>query len=254
MRRLRLLLFLLSTAWLVGCGGSSSSDATSGKKDITAPETDITVIADIPTPKDDEGPVDALPSDVQGDLSDATTVPTDATTDAGDIAADTKPAELTCFELSLDPNTPLAIDGTFSASSTLWRRPHDDPAVCPATALLPETAASVPYVAYAFCNKDTKAHKFNFEMLAYEGPGKEAPLDDPYLLLYTGKGIPADALNCLAVNDDIPDAIDAKDSEITGITVQPGQAITMVGTTFTFDPKDGTGAGYYVLVVTIADE
>jgi len=27
----------------------------------------------------------------------------------------------------------------------------------------------------------------------------------------------------------------------------------MVGTTFTFDPTDGTGTGYYILIVTVND-
>lgn len=170
---------------------------------------------------------------------------------AVDVATDG--AQLQCFELSLDPSVPLAIDGVFDASSALWRRPHDDPPICPATALTPAGKADVPFVAYAFCNRDTAPHTFDFEMLAQTGPQGEPPLDDPYLFLYSGQGIPADPLQCLAVNDDIPDALDAKDSEITGITVAPGGAITMVGTTYTFDPTDGTGTGYYILVVTVND-
>ena len=160
---------------------------------------------------------------------------------------------LTCFEFSLDPNVPLAIDGTFVATSPLWRRPHDEPEVCPATALLPTDKAQVPFVAYAFCNKDSKAHTFNFEMLADTGPKGETPLDDPYLVLYDGQQIPADAKQCKAINDNIPDTLNVNDSEILGISVPPGGAITMVGTTWTFDPTDGTGQGYYVLVVTVAD-
>ena len=54
-------------------------------------------------------------------------------------------------------------------------------------------------------------------------------------MLYSGQGIPADPRKCLAVNDDIVDAIDTKDSEIIGVKVAPGGAITMVGTTFAFD-------------------
>ena len=171
---------------------------------------------------------------------------------SGDLGApDTTP--LKCFDFSLDPNLPLAIDGTFGAKTSLWRRPHDDPPVCPATALLPATAALVPHVVYAFCNNDKVEHTFDFEMLAQTGRSGEPALDDPYLFLYTGQGIPADPLQCLAVNDDIPDTLNVKDSEITGVKVPPGGAITMVGTTFTFDPSDGTGAGYYVLVVTVND-
>lgn len=160
---------------------------------------------------------------------------------------------LECFDFSDDPDMPLALDGTFVASSPTWQRPYDDPAVCPATALLPETAAQVPYVVYAFCNSDSAAHTYDFEMLASDGPSGETPLDDPYLFLYQGIGIPADPLQCLAVNDDIPDALTAKDSEILGVEVPAGGAITVVGTTYTFDPSDGTGMGYYILVVTNAD-
>lgn len=158
-----------------------------------------------------------------------------------------------CFELSLDPNVPLALDGTFSKTSPRWRRPYDDPPVCPATALLPTSAATVPFVTYAFCNKDTVAHTFDFEMLSQKNPKGGAGLDDPFLILYRGQGIGADPLKCLAINDDIPDALTSKDSEITGVVVPPGGAITLVGTTSTFSTQDSTGQGYYILVVTVAD-
>jgi len=160
---------------------------------------------------------------------------------------------LECFDFSNDSGLPLAIDGTFVASSPTWQRPHDDPAVCPATALLPNTAAEVPHVVYAFCNNDSVEHTYDFEMLAQDGPNSEPPLDDPYLFLYEGEGISTDPLQCLAVNDDIPMSLNVKDSEILGVTVPAGGAITMVGTTFTFDPGDGTGQGYYILIVTNAD-
>lgn len=160
---------------------------------------------------------------------------------------------LECFEFSNDPSVPLALDGTFDGSSPTWQRPHDDPPVCPATALLPDTAAEVPYVVYSFCNEDTVPHVYDFEMLASDGPSGETALDDPYLFLYEGNGIPADPLQCLAVNDDIEGALTAKDSEILDVTVPAGGTITVVGTTFTFDPNDGTGTGYYILVVTNAD-
>jgi hypothetical protein len=173
--------------------------------------------------------------------------------DAGAGPPDAGLPPLECFDFSLDPDIPLALDGTFSAESPLWRRPHDDPPICPATALLPESAAQVPFVAYAFCNTDSAPHFFDFQMLAQDGPSGEAPLDDPYLILYDGIGIPADPLQCLAVNDDIPDALEAADSEILGSEVPAGGAITVVGTTYTFDPTDGTGTGYYILVVQNAD-
>jgi len=192
----------------------------------------------------DAGRTDAGGDRDAGQALDAPTTGDAAGTDAG---------MLECFGFSLDPDLPDAIDGTFDALPPRWRRPHDDPAVCPATMLTPMTAADVPYVVYAFCNNDSIAHTFDFEMLAQDGPTGETPLDDPYLFLYTGVGIPTDPLQCLAANDDIPDAIGVSDSEITGILVPPGGAITVVGTTFTFDPSDGTGTGYYILVATNAD-
>ena len=158
-----------------------------------------------------------------------------------------------CFDFSLDPDVPLAIDGVFDATSETWRRPHGDALECPASGLLPDGEPGVPYVAYAFCNTDTVPHTFDFEMVAFDGPNGEAPLDDPVLFLYDGQGVPADRLQCLAVNDDIPDAIDATDSLIEGVVVQPGQAITTVATTFQFDVANEWGTGYYVLVVTNAD-
>ncbi len=160
---------------------------------------------------------------------------------------------LKCFDFSNDPNIPLAIDGTFTTTSNMWKRPHDDPPVCPATALLPANAADVPQVVYAFCNNDSVEHTYSFEMLSQTGPKGEPALDDPYLFLYSGMGIPSDAKQCLAVNDDIPNTLNAVDSEILDIKVPAGGAITMVGTTVTFSPLDGTGQGYYILVVTNAD-
>ena len=167
---------------------------------------------------------------VQRDISRADTVdarggdtarPLETSSDAvhSDVGS---PDALTCFELSLDPNLPLAIDGTFSASSAMWRRPHDDPPICPATALTPAGKADVPFVVYAFCNGDSEPHTFDFEMLSQVGPKGEPALDDPYLFLYSGQGIPADPKQCLAVNDDIPNALTTKDSEITSVKVPPG--------------------------------
>lgn len=158
-----------------------------------------------------------------------------------------------CFPFSLDPDLPLAIDGVFTADSERWRRPHDEPPRCPATSLLPESAAEVPLQTVAFCNDDSAAHTFRFELISADGPNGEQPLDDPYLILYDGVGIPGDPLACRAINDDIEGAFLTKDSEITDVTVEPGRALTAVATTFTFDPDDGTGTGYYVLAVTATD-
>lgn len=167
--------------------------------------------------------------------------------DAGDAGT------LECFEFSNNPNEPLALDGTFTTSSSFWKRPHDEPEVCPATSLLPANAADVPHVVYAFCNNDSVEHTYSFEMLAQQGPGGEQPLDDPYLVLYAGQGIPSDAKQCLAINDDIPNSLNATDSEILDVKVPAGGAVTMVGTTVTYDPTDGTGQGYYILVVQNTD-
>lgn len=226
---LRRLLGLALLLGLIGCDSGGGTDAgPSG--------TDAAVGADGGAPMD-AGAVD-------GGASDAGASDAGGPTDAG--IPD-------CFDFSDDPDVPLAIDGAFSATSETWRRPHDDEPVCPATALLPDTAAAVPFVVYAFCNRDTVEHTYDIEWLAQDGPGGEPPLDDPYLILYEGQGIPADARQCLAVNDDIPMAIDTSDSEILGVVVPAGGALTVVGTTYTFDPTDGTGTGGYIMVVTNAD-
>jgi hypothetical protein len=172
---------------------------------------------------------------------------------AGSAGSTGDAGPIQCFEFSNNPNEPLAIDGTFTTSSNFWKRPHDEPEVCPATSLLPATAADVPHVTYAFCNKDSVEHTYSFEMLAQKGPSGEPPLDDPYLVLYSGQGIPADAKQCLAINDDIPNSLNTTDSEILDVKVPPGGAVTMVGTTVTFSPTDGTGQGYYILVVQNTD-
>jgi hypothetical protein len=169
----------------------------------------------------------------------------------GDASPDAAPLE--CFDFPSDPDIPAAIDGVFGASSPVWWRPHDEPPACPASQLLPESAAQVPFVAYAFCNTDTVARVFDFEMLAADGPDGEAPLDDPYLILYRGAGIPADPRDCLGINDDIEGALDTGDSEILGVEVVAGGAVTVVLTTFTFEAATDTGTGYYIGVVTAAD-
>jgi len=155
-----------------------------------------------------------------------------------------------CFDFSLDPDTPLAIDGTFVATSETWKRPDDAGEVCPAAGL---SSTDVPFVAFSFCNTDSAAHTFDFEMLTDTGPNGEAPLDDAYLVLYSGQDIPSDPLVCLAANDNIPGALTTNDSEILGITVAAGEAITVVGTAFDFVPANDVGTGYYILVVTNAD-
>lgn len=189
-------------------------------------------------------PVDAGGSDAGPAAEDA------GPGDAGTTRPDAGP--LPCFALPLD-DIPLASPETFSASTPTWRRPHDDDPVCPASGLLPDTAAEVPFVVYAYCNEDAVEHAFDIEMLGQTAPDDGPALDDPYLVVYEGMGIPDDPTRCLAINDDIPDALDAKDSLIEGLVVPPGGAITVVGTTFTFDPSDGTGTGYHLVVVTNAD-
>lgn len=169
-----------------------------------------------------------------------------ATVDSGQPAADAGP----CFDFSLDPDIPLAIDGVFEATSETWSRPDDGGDTCPAEGL---STTDVPFDAVSFCNTDSVAHTFEFEMINDDGPNGELPLDDPFLVLYTGQGIPADPQACLAINDDIPDALTAKTSEILGVTVPAGGAITVVGTSFDFAPASDVGTGYYILVVTSAD-
>lgn len=175
-----------------------------------------------------------------------------ASSDLASAPAGTDLAEPPCFALSNDPDAPLAIDGAFTSATPRWRRPHDDEPMCPASALLPTTAAEVPYVSYVFCNRDTADHQYTIEWLAVPGPSGEAPLDDPYLVVYEGGAIPTDARQCRAVNDDIPETIDTSDAEVQ-LTVKAGQAITIVGTAYTFAASDGTGSGGYVMVVTNAD-
>lgn len=205
-----------------------------------------------PEPASDAG-VDSGASDSGSDAGQDAGTPDSCTPDAGAPDSGTPDAGLTCFDFSLDPNVPLALDGVFGPSSATWRRPHDEPPACPATALLPETAAPVPYVAYAFRNRDSKAHTFTFEMISQDGPSGEPPLDDPFLVLYSGNGIPSDARQCKEINDDIPDTIGVSDAEIADVHVPAGGEVTLVGTTYTYEAASNTGTGYYILVVSRTD-
>lgn len=159
-----------------------------------------------------------------------------------------------CFELENDPDEfALAIDGAFAADSQVWRRPLSETDSCPADGLTPADKALTPYVAFRFCNADTVDHLYDFEFTAQEGPAGEPPLDDAVLIIYEGEDLPTDHTQCLAYNDDIEGAIDAGDSEILGLNIPAGESVVVIGTTFTFDPTDGTGTGGYILVATVAD-
>jgi hypothetical protein len=171
--------------------------------------------------------------------------------DASEDALEGEVAELECFDFWTDEIA--AIPGAFDETSDMWWRPHDDEPVCPATAVLPGSSGQVPFVAFAFCNREDRELTYNFEMSAQEGPDGEGPVDDPFLILYEGNGIPVDPRQCLAINDDIEFAMDTADSEILNVTVPVGGAITVVGTVYQFDPDDGTGAGGYLLVVEPVD-
>lgn len=188
--------------------------------------------------------------DTRHDLgaSDALAPAVDQLAAPSDLAA----APATCFPFSNDPDDPLAIDGVFDKTTPRWQRPYDDEPVCPATALLPDSAEPVPYVMYAFCNPDTVAHHYRIEWLANDGAGSALPLDDPFLVVYPGDAIAHDARQCSAINDDIPETLNTGDAELE-VTVAAGAAIAVVGTAFTFSPTDSTGQGAYILVVTNID-
>lgn len=181
-----------------------------------------------------------------------TSIPTDTavTTDTGTIVDGGGIVVDECFPIALD-GTPLAIPDTFGDATPTWRRPFDDEPVCPATGILPgDPVQPVPYVAYAFCNEDTAPHTLSIEMLADDDGGAATPLDDPFLVVYAGQGVPADQRQCLAINDDIPDTLDVSDAEITDLTIAPGEAITVVGTAYQWTLAGPEGRGRHIVVVT----
>jgi hypothetical protein len=197
-----------------------------------------------------------------GDASTDTGMDTGSRTDTGaDTSADTGigtdgssgdggiPVE-ECFAISLD-GEPLAIPDTFDDSTPTWRRPFDADPVCPATDILPgDPIQPVPYVAYAFCNEDTESHTLSIEMLADDDGGMETPLDDPFLVVYSGQGVPADVRQCSAINDDTPGSLGVNDAGITDLTIDAGEAITVVGTAFQWTLAGPEGRGHHIIVVT----
>jgi hypothetical protein len=72
-------------------------------------------------------------------------------------------------------------------------------------------------------------------------------LEDPYLVAYAGAGIPADPLQCLAINDDAA-TTDTLGSEIPSVTVPAGSDLTLAATTYT--PAIDGGTGTFRLTIT----
>ncbi|MCB9603732.1 MAG: hypothetical protein H6722_12210 [Sandaracinus sp.] len=140
---------------------------------------------------------------------------------------DTGPLPTGCSSL---PTTTVVIEGTTSGAPR-WERPFADG--CPATSYS-AAGSSVPRTEHFFCNDGGAAGVFDFEL--------SGAIDDSYLIVYDGLGIPANDFLCLASDDE---GGSDNQAAVRGLAVGAGARITVVVTGF-----GNSDWGSYQLAVT----
>lgn len=236
---------------VLGCGGRErpALDAGAGRD---AAAIDASTPVDAGPGADGGVTLDAGPYDAGGPLDsglrdagprDAGSMDGGSVTDAGApdasaLDAGPRPDAGPCVA---PPATgaPLVLDGTLSASTT-WNRPDDD-SECPSSTL--ETLELYALSTYVICGD---GGTFRVRL---DGVDEDAALtlEDPYLVAYAGSAIPADALQCLAINDDAA-TTKTLGSEIPSVTVPAGSDLTIAVTTYT--PAADAGTGTFRLTIT----
>ncbi len=199
--------------------------------------------------------VDALVTESDATMSDATIPGEDAGTDAGmdpstdagsdvgpDVGIDASTADAgrdagpSDANLPVDANNdagctplptgPMTIMGTLPSGLTFNR-----PTAC---GTLSSVGTAVPYRAHTFCNTGGT----RMVRAALNAVGGDM---DPVLVLYRGVGAPG-SLMCIDVDDD--DGPSGGDSLMTA-SISAGETVTFVATTF-----DNTDTGSYALILT----
>lgn len=89
-------------------------------------------------------------------------------------------------------------------------------------------------------------------MIAQEGENGETPMDDPFLVVYSGDKMPEDLKQCLAANDTIEGAFETGDAELE-INLAPGEVVTIVGTAFTYSEAENVGIGHALVIATASE-
>jgi hypothetical protein len=144
------------------------------------------------------------------------------------------PPDLSSSCTPLPSTGTLALTGSLTSSSPTWQLPWlNGGYTCPTPAV--SKASDLPYQVFVFCNNGA-ARSFDFAL-----DGSDAgnyTLSDPYLVLYSGSGIPADPLACLDGNDDRSSR--SYSSLVSSRQIGAGAQVTVVASS-----SLGTGASYY---------
>ncbi len=129
----------------------------------------------------------------------------------------------------------LTINGETLGTDPVWLRPLAASA-CPASGFS-AVGTAVPYNTFVLCNTSGGPLTLDFAMDgAQEGAYTHT---DPYLVLYDGQTIPADALQCLDGDDD---GGSGNGSLATAVTIADGAFVTVVASGF-----DNTDIGTYAI-------
>lgn len=136
-------------------------------------------------------------------------------------------ANVPCFMMSVPTAAlPDAIPDAFDAGTPTWMRPTGEQ--CPATGL---GAEAVPFKTYCYENDTGAPATFLFEIIV------DDDTLDPAVVVYDGDAIPADALQCAAVSNEL-----VIDSAEAAYTVPAGERVTIVTT------LQAPGTGTYTFV------
>jgi len=117
------------------------------------------------------------------------------------------------------PTSPQTLMGELTAAMTY---PHLFDDACPSS----PTTSEYAYEEFHFCNDGPR----NIWDVYQEGTDTSSSLtlDDPWIVIYDGMGIPADSGLCLEANDDYGATLD---SRVT-VIIDPGQVITVVASSY----------------------
>ncbi|HJK90013.1 MAG TPA: hypothetical protein RMH85_01065 [Polyangiaceae bacterium LLY-WYZ-15_(1-7)] len=112
-----------------------------------------------------------------------------------------------------------------------WDRPYAES--CPAGSIS-SGGSDVPYATHVLCNHGLPAGTFDLEL--------SGSIDDSYLVVYDGLGLPANTLACRTADDD---GAGNGQARVSGLALEEGDAVTVVVTGF-----NRGDWGSYALTVT----
>ena len=230
----RRLILCASLVAFAACSEAGSSDPDA--RNVATVDAPVNVIdAAAGSPDATLGSPDATVAVVDGAVPDGA-VPDGAVPDAMVPDAMVPDANTGCT--SLPTTGTLTIPGETLGTDPVWVRPLAASG-CPASGFS-AVGTAAPYNTIVLCNDSGGPLTLDFAM---DGSAEGAfSHTDPYLVLYTGTMIPADALQCLEGDDDGSPA--GNGSLATGVVIAAGASVTVVPTGF-----DNTDIGTYQIRV-----